>query len=87
MWEVLEREFIYIWYYFTVQLEQIFGWWVLGMVIGSAVSVFAKDYNPSGLPFPSGKETGDFGNCGGKCVRDRFSIVYVWYDSNRRFLF
>ena len=40
---ILSREFIYIWYYFTVQLEQIFGWWVLGMVIGSAVSVFAKD--------------------------------------------
>ena len=42
--EVLRREWIYIWYYFTVQLEQIFGWWVLGMVIGSAISVFAKDY-------------------------------------------
>ena len=42
--DVLRRELIYIWYYFTVQLEQIFGWWVLGMVIGSAVSVFAKDY-------------------------------------------
>lgn len=42
--EILRREFIYIWYYFTVQLEQIFGWWVLGMVIGSGVSVFAKDY-------------------------------------------
>lgn len=41
---MLRREFIYIWYYFSVQLEQIFGWWVLGMVIGSAVSVFAKDY-------------------------------------------
>ncbi len=42
--EIIRREFIYIWYYFTVQLEQIFVWWVLGMVIGSAVSVFAKDY-------------------------------------------
>ena len=41
--EVLRREWIYIWYYVTVQLEQIFGWWVLGMVLGSAVSVFAKD--------------------------------------------
>lgn len=41
--DILRREFIYIWYYFTVQLEQIFVWWVLGMVIGSAVSVFAKD--------------------------------------------
>lgn len=42
--EILRREFIYIWYYFTVQLEQIFIWWVLGLVIGSAISVFAKDY-------------------------------------------
>lgn len=39
----LRREWIYIWYYFTVLFQQIFGWWVLGMVIGSAVSVFAKD--------------------------------------------
>ena len=41
--EALERELVYLWYYVTVQLEQIFGWWVLGMLIGSAVSVFAKD--------------------------------------------
>ncbi len=40
--DIIRREIIYIWYYFSVQLEQIFGWWVLGMVIGSAVSVFAK---------------------------------------------
>lgn len=44
MTEILHREFVYLWYYFTVQLEQIFGYWVLGMVIGSAVSVFAKDF-------------------------------------------
>lgn len=43
MLEVLHREFIYVWYYFTVQLEQIFRYWVLGMVIGSVVSVFFKD--------------------------------------------
>ena len=41
--EILHRELVYLWYYFTVQLEQIFLWWVLGMVIGSAISVFAKD--------------------------------------------
>ena len=41
--EAVRRELIYIWYYFSVQFEQIFGWWVLGMTIGSAVSVFAKD--------------------------------------------
>ena len=41
--DIFHREFVYLWYYFTVQLEQIFGWWVLGMVIGSAISVFARD--------------------------------------------
>lgn len=41
--ESLRREFIYVWYYFSIQLEQIFGYWVLGMVIGSAVSVFWKN--------------------------------------------
>lgn len=40
---VIRREFIYIWYYFDVQLRQIFVYWVLGMVIGSFISVFAKD--------------------------------------------
>lgn len=43
MFEVLRRELIYIWYYFEIQLEQIFWFWVLGMVIGSVVSVFLKD--------------------------------------------
>nr|WP_294499380.1 permease [uncultured Gemmiger sp.] len=42
MFDVIHREFVYLWYYFSVQLEQIFGWWVLGMVLGSAVSVFGK---------------------------------------------
>ena len=41
--EIPRRELIYLWYYFSVQLEQIFIWWVLGMMIGSAISVFAKD--------------------------------------------
>ena len=43
MLEVIEREFIYISYYFMVQLRQIFVYWVAGMVIGSLVSVFAKN--------------------------------------------
>ena len=42
--EIPNREFIYLWYYFTVQLQQIFRYWVLGMMIGSAVSVFAKEH-------------------------------------------
>ena len=43
MVEVIRREAVYLWYYFSVQFEQIFPYWVLGMVLGSAVSVFLKD--------------------------------------------
>ena len=43
MIDVLHREFVYLWYYFTIQFEQIFPYWILGMVLGSAVSVFFKD--------------------------------------------
>ncbi len=42
MLDVLQREFIYIWYYFDLQLRQIFLYWVLGIVIGSVISVFGK---------------------------------------------
>ncbi|MCR5178076.1 MAG: permease [Lachnospiraceae bacterium] len=41
--EIIQREGIYIWYYFSRQFSQIFGYWVAGMLIGSAVSVFFKD--------------------------------------------
>lgn len=43
MLEILHREFVYIGYYFMVQLRQIAFYWILGMVVGSLVSVFAKD--------------------------------------------
>lgn len=43
MIDILHREFIYLWYYFNVQLDQIYEYWLLGMVIGSVVSVFGKD--------------------------------------------
>lgn len=41
--EVIQREFIYVWYYFTVQLRQIALYYALGIVIGSVISVFVKD--------------------------------------------
>ena len=59
--EALRREFVYLWYYFSVQFEQIFGWWVLGMVIGSAVSVFAKDYIHRAFLSLQGKRLGILG--------------------------
>ena len=40
---ILRREFIYIWYYFEIQFRQIFLYWVIGIVIGSCISVFLKD--------------------------------------------
>ena len=40
---VLRREIIYIWYYFEIQFRQICRYWILGMLIGSFISVFAKD--------------------------------------------
>ena len=43
VFEVLRREFVYVWYYFLLQFRQIAGYWILGMVVGSLVSVFAKD--------------------------------------------
>jgi uncharacterized membrane protein YraQ (UPF0718 family) len=41
--EIIKREFIYLWYYFSIQFEQIFWYWVLGMFLGSLVSVFGKE--------------------------------------------
>lgn len=43
MVDIIKREFIYLGYYFLVQFRQIFLYWVVGMVIGSIISVFFKD--------------------------------------------
>ncbi len=44
MLAVLQRELIYLWYYFDLQLRQIALYWAVGIVIGSCVSVFAKNW-------------------------------------------
>jgi uncharacterized membrane protein YraQ (UPF0718 family) len=41
--EILAREFIYFWHYFSIQFSQIVFYWALGMFIGSLVSVFGKE--------------------------------------------
>ena len=43
LFTVLRRECTYIWYYFEIQFRQICGYWILGMLIGSFISVFAKN--------------------------------------------
>ncbi len=59
--ELIEREFIYLWYYFDVQFRQIFWYWVLGMVLGSAVSVFLKERIHSTFRSLGKKRLGIFG--------------------------
>lgn len=61
MAELLHREFVYLCYYFTLQLQQIFIYWVAGMIIGSAVSVFAKDSIHRAFRALNGKRLGLFG--------------------------
>ena len=43
MLDILKREFIYIWYYFTVQFNQIVPYWGIGIIMGSVISVFGKE--------------------------------------------
>jgi uncharacterized membrane protein YraQ (UPF0718 family) len=39
----IKMELVYLWNYFEVQFRQIAGYYVLGMVLGSLISVFGKD--------------------------------------------
>ena len=41
--EAIKRELIYLWYYTDIQLGQLFIYWLIGILIGSFISVFAKD--------------------------------------------
>lgn len=61
--EILQREVIYLWYYFDVQLRQIFWYWVLGMVVGSAVSVFLKKQIHDTMRSLGQKKLGALGVC------------------------
>lgn len=43
MWDTIYTEFVYIRYYFDIQFRQIFPYWVIGIIAGSVISVFAKE--------------------------------------------
>lgn len=43
MVEVIQREAVYLWYYFDLQLRQILPYFLVGIVLGSVISVFVKD--------------------------------------------
>lgn len=61
MIDIIHREFIYLWYYFTLQLEQIYIYWLLGMAIGSFVSVFGKSKIHGLFAAMNGKKLSVFG--------------------------
>jgi uncharacterized membrane protein YraQ (UPF0718 family) len=42
MVKVLRREAIYLWFYFSIQFDQIFKYWALGIFLGFVISAFGK---------------------------------------------
>jgi uncharacterized membrane protein YraQ (UPF0718 family) len=61
MTEILRRELIYLWYYFELQFRQIVAYWILGMVLGSLISVFGKAKIHALLTVIQGKKLGMLG--------------------------
>ena len=43
MIDIIHREAVYLWYYFDLQLRQILPYFLVGIVLGSVISVFVKD--------------------------------------------
>lgn len=43
MSEIIKREAVYLWYYFDLQLRQILPYFVIGILLGSVISVFVKE--------------------------------------------
>ncbi|MDR3312770.1 MAG: permease [Spirochaetaceae bacterium] len=58
---LLKREAVYLWYYFTVQFEQIAGYYALGILLGSVISVFGKTKIHALLTVIQGKKLGVLG--------------------------
>lgn len=61
MIDIIKREAIYLWYYFDIQLRQIFWYWVFGILLGSAISVFAKKWIHAAAEFLGKKIPGIVG--------------------------
>ena len=58
---MIQREWTYLWYYFELQLRQILPYWVLGILIGSVISVFAAGKIHGMVCNLSGKKLGVLG--------------------------
>lgn len=60
MIEIIQREAVYLWYYFDLQLRQILPYFVIGIMLGSIISVFVKE-RIHGLFRSLGKKLGFLG--------------------------
>ena len=58
--DVFVRELKYIWYYFDIQFRQIIIYYIIGIVVGSLISVFAKGRIHSAFVKLGEKSTGVF---------------------------
>ena len=70
LWTSAHREFVYLWYYFELQFRQIFRYWMIGILIGSCISVFLKDRIHELFRQMSGSKFGVLG----------FPALHVWHD-------
>ena len=61
MVSLLERELVYFWYYFSIQLQQIIGYWIVGTLAGSVISVFGKEKINNLFSIVQSKKLGIFG--------------------------
>ena len=59
--DMIQREWTYLRYYFELQLRQILPYWVLGILIGSVISVFAAGKIHGMVCNLSGKKLGVLG--------------------------
>lgn len=61
MTDIIEREAIYLWFYFSVQLNQIIPYWIIGIILGSVISVFGKERIHKLFSSMANKRLGIFG--------------------------
>lgn len=61
MIDIIRRELIYFCFYFDVQFRQIAKYWVLGIFLGSVISVFCKEKIHKLFASTKGKHLGVFG--------------------------
>lgn len=61
MIDIIRRELIYFWFYFSIQFSQIALYWALGIILGSVISVFGKDKIHTLFTAMQNKRLGVFG--------------------------